>query len=281
MAGVNYTLSDSESLEVNPGASKYSLKLNKNDSGQLEVGKPLKPSTNKRSPRYVKSTLRCKQKRSTTTNKESRDLFETEDSAVNQGFDWLEQQPMETSHFESLNLTSEHTEELLFQIGTNVEHPQTDLPSSEGVPREDRDKTSCSNLLDDILLAGDVKKPPRRPPPKATRSCGDKYRRKCTNSVAVQLDELFSESAAAEHINTGGTLKNESIDCFSDPLQWRKKNRKRINPMGAVDKLISEGNTEYENLFLEGKMKKREREPKGRDSPKNNERDENQSLSLF
>lgn len=280
VTGVNYTLSDSESFEVDHKISQPSLKLTRNDSGQLEVGKPQQNTPNKRTvPSYVKSRLRSKHKTSTTTIKESRDLFETEDSA---GSHWLEQQPMETSHFvESGNATSEHTEELLIEMGTHLDNPQNDLQCA----KEEIQKTSCSNLLDDIMLGGNDTKAARRPPPSKTtrlhchKASTDSTEQALKSPVSAHLDELFFEPEVPEKFYNGGTLKDENFDCFSDRVQWKKKNRKRANPMGAVDRLISEGNTEYENLFLEGKMKKRER--KRPDSPQKNEYDENQSLSLF
>ncbi|XP_033738502.1 DNA excision repair protein ERCC-6-like 2 isoform X2 [Pecten maximus] len=53
------------------------------------------------------------------------------------------------------------------------------------------------------------------------------------------------------------TLKDDSFDCFSDPLKWKKK--KKALPQAGVDKLISDGDADFLSLFAKGKMRKKDK----------------------
>ncbi|KAK3092117.1 hypothetical protein FSP39_025371, partial [Pinctada imbricata] len=117
------------------------------------------------------------------------------------------------------------------------------------------------SVLDDIFGTSSGKRTMRRPPPGS--------RKKKRADTGYGSGDLFSDSSTAVSSQDEGvsdksdllanesTLKNDMMDCFTDPPTCKKKAKGRAGKI--VSKLLSESEDEYNRLFESGKMKKREK----------------------
>ncbi|XP_060073499.1 DNA excision repair protein ERCC-6-like 2 [Ylistrum balloti] len=115
--------------------------------------------------------------------------------------------------------------------------------------------------IDDIFLGGmKSSKSARKPPP------GKGKGREILAGQGKEQNDILGDTTDSEHpsvvsessdihLLNDSTLKDDSFDCFNDPVKWKKK--KKALPQTGVDKLISEGDSDFLSLFEKGKMKKR------------------------
>ena len=152
---------------------------------------------------------------------------------------------------------------------------RTKLRNSKQVDESDNSQVS---VLDDIFGSVGAKlKSKRKPAPskhKTTKDLNNTHRIKNDRNDTRDsekdgakfkaLDEIFCsiDSDSEMHLETS-TLKDDDHDCFDDPRKWRKRKQKTTNvhkaEMSAVDKLISESEADFNNLFTAGKMRRKER----------------------
>ena len=154
-------------------------------------------------------------------------------------------------------------------------NPRTKLKNSKLV---DDGANSQVSILDDLFEnVGTKVKSKRKPAPskgKATKDLNTTYKtkRQTADNLASDknggqfkaVDEIFcsTDSDSEIHLETS-TLKDDDHDCFDDPRKWKKRKQKpqRVEreEMSAVDKLISDSEADFNNLFAAGKMKRKER----------------------
>ena len=121
----------------------------------------------------------------------------------------------------------------------------------------------------DELFSSNNKVRPRKPPPRleSTNKIG-----KCENinvkrkhESFKEVDEIFSDNVDTEHsagsesdvLLQSNTLKNDEVDCFDDPVVWKKRKFKPPDKVNAVDRLIADSDAEYNELFTSGLLKRK------------------------
>ena len=86
----------------------------------------------------------------------------------------------------------------------------------------------------------------------ADKAGGDRFK---------EIDNIFcsTDSDSDVRLETS-TLKDDDYDCFDDPRNWKKRKQKpEKEPVSAIDKLISDSEADFNNLFTMGKMKRKEK----------------------
>ncbi|XP_069126621.1 DNA excision repair protein ERCC-6-like 2 isoform X2 [Argopecten irradians] len=149
-----------------------------------------------------------------------------------------------------------HSTELLDEIGVDAKKDIVTVQDDECTP-----DVSVYEDLDDIFLCDrKSSKSVRKPPPGRGReketSESKRRDRNVTPGTTADSSVMMPESSNIE-LHNNSTLKDDSFDCFSDPLKWKKK--KKTVPQTGVDKLISDGDAEFLSLFEKGKMKKKDK----------------------
>lgn len=151
-----------------------------------------------------------------------------------------------------------HYYDLLAEIGeksTEIFNEQ-----SEENEEECNNKTDVNlSVLDDIFLAEKKSSTTYRKPPPGKRK--DKRPVMMASgsdvSMTTDADSMVTDREKEGDLLCNSTLKDDSFDCFTDPLKWKKRKRK-VQETG-VDRLISEGDEDFLSLFESGKMRKRDR----------------------
>ena len=134
------------------------------------------------------------------------------------------------------------------------------------------------SILDDLFEnVGTKVKSKRKPAPskgKATKDLNKTYKSKfqtadtsANDKNAGQfkaVDEIFCSTDSDSEIHLeSSTLKDDDHDCFDDPRKWKKRKQtpQKIEraEMSAVDRLISDSEADFHNLFAAGKMKRKDR----------------------
>ena len=153
---------------------------------------------------------------------------------------------------------------------------------------DDNVDSSQGSVLDDFFgKSGADVKPKRKPAPskskmaKSLASTVDKNYEKDSGGFKV-VDEIFASNDSDSDVKLEtSTLKDDDYDCFDDPRKWKKRKEKSDKKsMSAIDKLISESETDFNNLFTTGKMKRKETTYK-QDREKSPVRTCDRSPSLF
>ena len=131
------------------------------------------------------------------------------------------------------------------------------------------------SILDDLFeKTGTEVKSKRKPAPskgKAAKDLSKSHKTKVEKADTQDsekdgaqfkaVDEIFcsTDSDSEVHLETS-TLKDDDHDCFDDPRKRKKwKQKPEKTEMSAVDKLISDSEADFNNLFAAGKMKRKER----------------------
>lgn len=77
------------------------------------------------------------------------------------------------------------------------------------------------------------------------------------------------------------TLKDDHFDCFDDPKLWVKRKRKEPDKRNKVDKMIEESDTDFNDLFANGKLRRKEPKSHGVNSRQKSNSVLDGSASLF
>ncbi|KAK6180078.1 hypothetical protein SNE40_012292 [Patella caerulea] len=93
-----------------------------------------------------------------------------------------------------------------------------------------------------------------------------KRKKRSTDDLFADWDNFTSCSEGVGDSETSillnnSTLKDDAIDCFTDPRKWKKKPKVKLGVTKTVEKFLQESDDDYEKLFKSGKMRKRVTEP--------------------
>ena len=166
-------------------------------------------------------------------------------------------------------------------IKTTAKHDESDKirekissESSRTTAKFSDSDNSQVSVLDDIFGKSQTKgKVKRKPAPSKGKMAKDV---KHSNNVKTsKIDNKYSEKQGARFKDVNeifcstsadsdsdvkletSTLKDDNYDCFDDPRKWKKRKQKPDQePVSAVDKLISDSEAEFDQLFTAGKMKR-------------------------
>lgn len=151
-----------------------------------------------------------------------------------------------------------------------------ELPK-EGDIGSSADGKAKLSVLDDIFSDPEecqLKK--RRPPPrrgqtlKTKSSAGIKRKDSTVDPLGVPSTSRLrsvgrlsasSSSEVFSDLMNNSTLIDDDVDCFGEPGQWKKRQKKHKAPTKRIDRLLQETTDDYLKLFESGRLvKKRERE---------------------
>lgn len=109
--------------------------------------------------------------------------------------------------------------------------------------KSEKPSTSTVSVLDELFSPSVRERMKRKPAPKKNRQS----KKNCDGS-----DDLFTDSFSTEEeveewskIRTDNTLKDEDVDCFTEPSRIRKR---RSNAQVIVSRLIEESEATYRRL---------------------------------
>ncbi|XP_060584908.1 LOW QUALITY PROTEIN: DNA excision repair protein ERCC-6-like 2 [Ruditapes philippinarum] len=105
---------------------------------------------------------------------------------------------------------------------------------------------------------------------------------KRNNSVKAEYRKDNAEIDDDEVNLEDSTLKDDNYDCFDDPKLWKKRKREAPDKRNVVDRLIHGSDSDYNDLFTSGKLKKKEPKSSARNDRLNSDKsDLDGSASLF
>lgn len=252
--GIAYNdISDSESQTNYVRQDSGSVKCS---DGSYDVGKKVTPKSHKKST--TNTRLRSSKSQKTCT-KTYNSHHQPESSSK------TKQYYMEELYHSNSNSESEsdgHDPEVLLQ--TMVREPDSqEVPVDDVKVKKERERDVTDqdmSVLDDIFSneGSNCNQRKRKPPP----SKKQKVKNKDLDDLMTDDSSVINESTSSctdevDGILNESTLKDDMFDCFSDPQKWKRRKRKKDkSALSAVDRLIIEGDEEYEQLFTSGKMKK-------------------------
>ena len=160
------------------------------------------------------------------------------------------------------------------QIGKMPEEKHEHCSSDEDDPFK---------IVDEIFSCGSNKRKPNGQPKKdgdigkldldMNKNSGKAEKREDTVEQLDDEDEVNLEDS---------TLKDDNYDCFDDPKLWKKRKRKERDKGNVVDRLIRVSDSDYNDLFTSGKLKKKESKTSKRNNRRDSEKSEfDGSASLF
>ncbi|XP_055956622.1 uncharacterized protein LOC126818067 isoform X2 [Patella vulgata] len=193
---------------------------------------------------------------------------------------------------------------------TNMEVRDQKSGESEGktakiIVKDSRKVSKCDykSVLNEFLLndSSDGDEPSQSSPRKTsdeTKSCsesspdkGSQFKRKkrSTDDLFADWDNFTSCSDGMGDSETSillnnSTLKDDAIDCFTDPRKWKKNPKVKLGVTKTVEKFLQESDDDYEKLFKSGKMRKRVTKPESVNQGENedlNNWNPNNTPSLF
>lgn len=272
--GVNY-LEDSESLDVEPPRRPI---RNVSDTGSLEVGKKISP-VKKRGGTFTQiragasNNTKQQTKHSPAKRIRSRrlvcDIDEEDKGKLESNIDQEGKMKLGIDidqDDDCLSINSDAGSDVLLDVMLHDNDSDSSKNvnrniESESRPSRDRktenDKSESKfdiSFLDDIFLdSKNGAKSPRKPAPGRRK----KQNKTNVNNDIIDVDNhnvtmTTEECPHQQSLLHESTLKDESLDCFSDPLKWKKRKRKVNVPSFHVD-----SDDAYNELFTSGLMKKK------------------------
>ena len=87
-----------------------------------------------------------------------------------------------------------------------------------------------------------------------TKSPGSNKERR---SSSTNSPDLFSD------LMNNSTLRDDGVDCFGEPSQWKKRHKTQTSPTKKVDMMFQEATDSYLQLFETGHLVKKKQREKG------------------
>lgn len=248
--GISYDNSDSESQTKNARQEIDSLKCSE---GSWDIGKKITPKSHKKLSANTRLRSSKSQKICTKT---SNSCYQTENTSKTKHY-YVEE--VYHSHSNSDSESDGINSEILLKTmvkKTNSHEESFDYVKVEKDKEKDVTEQDMS-VLDDIFLnKGSSNQRKRKPPPGKKQTVKNKN----LDDLLTDDSSIMDESSCTDEVDgilDESTLKDEMFDCFGDPQKWKKRKRKKDkSALSAVERLIIEGDEEYEQLFTSGKMKK-------------------------